>query len=471
MKPLGVKGTSVLVCSVFLVLGGIACFWNSGLSLQISRSTHLNPAPHSATNHATTPAKPVDPERVSRSGQDALNVPASVAGKMGLQTAIANVVQTPIGLPAFQGVLALDNDSLSRVHARFGGEVVELGHSTDGSDPRLRVGERVRQGDLLAVIWSTELGEKKSALVDAMVKIRTEEQLRDRLKKLFEDGAGAGRNYRDAEKDVQARRAEIASLERTLRTWRVTDEDIEDIHTEVKHIIEQNTSAIKPSDWARVDVRAPMSGIILEKNVVVGDIIDTDADLFKIGDLSQLTVWAHVYEEDLPLLQSLPRPLPWTLNLPSQPGTAFTGTLDKIGAVIDPTQHTALVSGRVENSQGQLKVGQFVMATVKLPAPKNEMELPSTAVVDDGRESIVFVQPDPRQSQFVRRPVTVVRRLHGTVYVKALETGLQPGDRIVTSGALMLQNAMAQLASPTTLSAAVSVSLHAQHDRDGKEAR
>jgi len=73
------------------------------------------------------------------------------------------------------------------------------------------------------VVWSTELGEKKSALVDAMVKANAEEQLRDRLKKLFEEGAGAGRNYRDAEKDVQARHAEIASLERTLRTWRVTD--------------------------------------------------------------------------------------------------------------------------------------------------------------------------------------------------------------------------------------------------------
>ena len=174
---------------------------------------------------------------------------------MRLRTAAVTGVQAPIRLPSFQGVLALDNDCLSRVHARFAGEVVELGRIGEGSGPTLHVGDRVCQGDLLAVIWSTELGKKKSELVDALAKLRAEVQLRDRLKKLFDEGAGAGRTYRDAEKDVQARRVEIASLERTLRTWRVTDEDIEDIRAEVEHLADGTTPAIKSGDWARVEVR------------------------------------------------------------------------------------------------------------------------------------------------------------------------------------------------------------------------
>jgi len=429
--------------------------------------------------HAAPKVEPREEARVERSSRDAITVPASMAARMGLRTAPASAVKDPISLPGFQGVLALDNERLSRVHSRFDGEIVELGKSTDGSDPTLRVGEHVRKGDLLAVIWSTDLGKKKSELVDALAKLRSEEQLRDRLKKLFEQGAGAGRSYRDAEKDVQARRVEIASLERTLRAWRLTDEDIEDIRKEVEDVRREaeaprggdrypgaRSPAVESSDWARVEVRAPTSGVILEKNVIVGDIVSTDDDLFKIGDLSHLMVWAHVYEEDLPLLESLPRPIPWVLNLPSKPSALFPGALDKIGSVIDPAQHTALVTGRVDNPSGLLKVGQFVTATVKLPPSTDELEVPASAVVEDGRESVVFIQADAEASRFTRSPVRVVRRLRDTIYVKSERDGVRPGNRVVTSGALLLQNAMAQLAIPNDPRPELSVSLHGGHTAD-----
>jgi cobalt-zinc-cadmium efflux system membrane fusion protein len=421
---------------------------------------------HEVVPRGRPSAAAVEPERVSRLGRDEIRVPAHVAAKMKLRTATVASAKDPISLPGFQGVLALNNDHLSRVHSRFAGEVVELGRSTDGSDPTLRVGDRVQQGDLLAVIWSTDLGQKKSELVDALAKLRAEEQLRDRLKKLFNEGAGAGRTYRDAEKDVLARRVEIASLERTLRTWRVTEEDIKDVHQEVEHLGNEETPSVKPGDWARIEVRAPTGGVILEKNVIVGDIVDTATDLFKVGDLSQLVVWAHVYEEDLALLETLPHPIPWMLHLPSRPSVEFAGTLDKVGSVIDPAQHTALLTGKVENPAGQLKVGQFVTASITLPPPKGEVEVPATAVIEDGRESVVFVQEDPSGANFARRPVDIVRRLRDIVYVKGGESpGVRPGDRVVTSGALLLQNAIAQLPVPASPAPHVSVSLRGEPPR------
>jgi len=198
-------------------------------------------------------------------------------------------------------------------------------------------------------------------------------------------------------------------------------------------------------EWARVEIRAPISGMILEKNAVVGDIVDTDSDLFKIGDLNRLAVWAHVYEEDLPLLESLPHPIEWTVTLPSRPGEEFNGKLEKIGAVIDPSQHTALVTGHVENPSNDLKIGQFVNVTVQIPPPKHEVVLPATSVVEDGRQSVVFVQPDPKEPRFLRREVHVLRRFREEIYVKSVNGEVQPGDVIVTSGALMLQNALDQL--------------------------
>ena len=422
------------------------------MAIYANLSAHQTPL----TGHQelTEKASPTVEGKIFRSSLDQLTLPATVAEKMGLKTIAITAATHPINLPSFQGVLALDNDRLSRIHARFGGEVVEIGKSTDGSDPTLRVGERVQRGDLLAVIWSTELGQKKSELVDALTKLRAEEQLRDRLKSLFEEGAAPGRNYRDAEKDVQCRLVEVASLERTLRTWRITDDELTGIREEVNRLANANEvteiamSAAGVRSWARLEVRAPMSGIILEKNVVVGDIVGTDTDLFKIGDLSQLAVWAHVYEDDLPLLEALPAPISWTITLPSRPGTTFSGTLEKVGAVIDPTQHTALMNGRVGNPSGDLRIGQFVNVTIQLPPPQHELELPANAVVEDGLQSAVFTQLLPGESRFQRLPVQVTRRFRDRVYVRFSPEGLQPHAVVVTSGALMLQNAMDQLPPP-----------------------
>jgi len=435
------------------MLGGIIVI--GGMARHVDFRAGFTPATASASSGNTAASETADKlDQATRSGTDGIILPGLVVKKMKLATCLVSAPTHAIHLPGFQGVLALDNDCLSRVHTRFGGEIVGMGISTDGSDPAIRVGDYVQRGDLLAVVWSAELGQKKSELVDGLVKLRSEEQLRDRLKKLFEEGAGPGRNYRDAERDVQSRLVEIASLERTLRTWRVTERDLADVRSEADRLAladelsEATMSASEINDWAKVEVRAPISGVILEKNAVVGDIVGTETDLFKIGDLSQLVVWAHVYEEDLPLLESLPYPVPWTVALPSRPGVVFSGKLKKLGAVIEPTQHTALARGEVENPHNELKIGQFVTVTIELPAPHDQIALPAAAVVEDGRQSFVFVQPNPDEPQFVRRAVHVLRRFRDEIYVKSPEKELQLGDHVVTSGALMLQNALEQLPPP-----------------------
>src|SRR5207244_10184684 len=128
--------------------------------------------------------------------------------------------------------------------------------------------------------------------------------------------------------------------------------------------------------------------VVLEKNVAFGDVVDTSADLFKVGDLSRLAVWAHVYEEDL---HRLPKPpAPWVVRLPSRAAASFAGRMERVGDLIDPNQHTALVTGHVDNPTGELKAGQYVTVTVELPPSPDELEVPATALVEDGRESGVF---------------------------------------------------------------------------------
>jgi membrane fusion protein, heavy metal efflux system len=396
-------------------------------------------------------------------GPDTLELPADVAAALGVRAEQARKAEKPRQLPPLVGSLAFDPNTLVRVHSRFPGEVVEIGpvtglegFTTPTQQRPLRFLDRVRKGDLLAVVWSKDLGEKKSELVDAVSQQRLDQETLKRLQTALDRGAVPERSLREAERNLEADNIAVARAERTLRAWRLTPEEIQQVRDEAERLrTNQGRDRKLEEGWARVEIRASQDGTLLEKNVSPGDLVDTTTDLFKVADLTRLAVWAHVYEEDLPALHDLPQPLSWTVRLKAKPdGPPYRGTVSSVGQVIDPNQHTALVSGEVDNAQGELRVGQFITATIDLPASPDEVEVAPSALLEDGRSSCVFVQPDPAQPVFVRRPVQVVRRLHDVIYVRSRlpegpredgVTELRAGERVVVSGAVELQSALDDL--------------------------
>ncbi len=387
-------------------------------------------------------------DRFTRPDRDTLAGTAELIRRIGVKTDAAKAPSASLALPAFQGNLAIDNDALSRVHSRFPGEVVAVSTVEDpNSIPSrrpLRVGDSVQAGQTLAIVWCKDLGEKKSELVDALSHLRTDEETLHRLEALYKENGTSERALREQERNVEADRIAVERAERTLQSWRLTGKELDEVRAEADRIHQHKPSTTSQSDWAKVEVVAWQGGVILEKNITLGDIVDTTLDLFKVGDLSKLAVWAHVYEEDLPLLNEIKRPAPWDVSLPSRPGHEFRGMLEQIGAVIDPNQHTALVKGRVDNSTGELKIGQFVTVTVKVKPRSDEVVVPTDAVVEDGQESVVFVQPNDKEPVFLRRSVHVVRRFQDVIYLRS-DSGVRVNDRVVTSGALLLHDAMEDL--------------------------
>src|SRR5262249_42489168 len=119
----------------------------------------------------STPAQAENANKAALAGHEALHVPPNVVHKLGLRTARAKKATQPRALPPLSGSLALDTNYLARVHARFAGEVVEIGLIAEGGPGptqvrQLRFGDVVEKGQLLAVVWSKDLGEKKSELID-----------------------------------------------------------------------------------------------------------------------------------------------------------------------------------------------------------------------------------------------------------------------------------------------------------------
>jgi cobalt-zinc-cadmium efflux system membrane fusion protein len=391
--------------------------------------------------------------------------PAAVKS-LGVQVVPAQAVTKPRSLE-LQGSLALDTNRLVRVHSRFAGEVIDLGRTPksgaaaeENGDafPPAGFGDHVAKEQLLAVVWCKDLGEKKSELADALSQLAFDQEQLSKMSDAAREGAVSDAKLRQQERNVEADLTAVARAERTLRVWRLSESEIQTVKDEAQRIRARKGKrdpAIEKT-WARVEVRAPLDGIVVEKNVSVGDIIDTTADLFKVANVDSLTVWANAYEENLPALLDLPpEMLRWTVRVNADPALEpLEGRIDKIGYVTDPTQHTVMVMGRVDNPGGRLRAGQFITATVHLLPSADEVVVPASAVVEDGRQSIIFVQPNPEEACYSMRQVSVAWRGQNEVYLRSRigaedaargQQAVRPGEQVVAAAVIQLRSALEDL--------------------------
>jgi cobalt-zinc-cadmium efflux system membrane fusion protein len=395
-----------------------------------------------------------------------LIVPESVRQALGIQDSVPSEPPRHARPLVMPGSTALDPARVMRVRTRFNAEVVEVARVPDTelstSSGRttlreIRPGDRVQKGDMLAVVWSIDVGGRKSDLVDALVQLRLDEKRLEARQKLFEQGSPPEDTLNQTRHDVVSDRNAKERAERTLRTWNIPDREIEAVYHEADLASARQGKRDKEKErlWVRSELIAPRDGTIIERNVSAGEYVaDNTINLFTIAEVDRLLVIANPPEDQLPDLLALrPDQKRWTLQtVDSRP---IEGPIEEIGYILDPNQHTAVVKGYIDNPKGKLRAGQFVTATVNLPPPE-VVEVPLTALAEDGRQSFVFVQPDPSQPRYTMRRVKVTHRFEDTAFVRSrltpaetkLSPGLhpleplKPGERFITSGVLELRAAL-----------------------------
>jgi cobalt-zinc-cadmium efflux system membrane fusion protein len=432
-----------------------------------------------------------------------LVVPSAARDAMGLRTSAVEAAGNPPPL-RLVGSLFVDSDRLIHVRSRFDGEIVAIAtndnppaaqdpsgqHAREQSMHRtlpagqleagrgdgrraLRFGDRVVRNQVLAVIWSKEVGEKKSDLIDAYSRLAASTVSLERLRTIGAS-AVAERTVREAERTHESDVIAVDRLERTLRSWHVGEQEIEEVRAAAKQLRETGGSRDNITEerrWAEIDVRSPIDGIIVEKNVAAGDIADPSDVLFKIADLSRLGVLAQVYEEDLPKIAALaPEDRRWLVRLKANPAAPpIEGTFELIGNIVDPRQHAAAIVGWINNADGRLLIGQFITAEIQLPAPTGEVMVPASACLERGAVTAIFVTERADSDQFERRQVALSRRAGDRVFIRSqptaseAEAGCVPlavGEWVVDDGAVELEGAWAEQQGPAVPATA---NQHAAH--------
>lgn len=400
-------------------------------------------------------------------------------------------------LPPQMGTVNYDNDFLYTIRPRFPGEIisflrVEDDHYPDGptTERDVSFNDRVKQGAVLAVAWSKDLGLAKASLVDAIVNRKVTEETLERHRKLFQEGAIAEATVRQSEKEATAALNAYRTALYPLIVWKVPRDEIRKVEAEADTILRERNKPRNPEEevkrWARVEIKAPTlarkdgkpgpgaSLVVIEKNTHLGDFIDPgrDTPLFRLADLTRLQIWVHPPEELLPALRAHlnnrgAEGLKWQIRFQADPpGTApLALNITKLAPSLDPILKTPMLIGELPNPDRKYLVGQVVSATVLVPPPPNTVEVPTNAVNLVENQSLVFVRKaDGKPNEYFLRRVAVAQTAGKVSLVRSVLTDadkrlsadevakkrrplepLEPGDLVLTRGVVELTAALEDL--------------------------
>ncbi|MEI8234582.1 MAG: efflux RND transporter periplasmic adaptor subunit [Verrucomicrobiota bacterium] len=182
-----------------------------------------------------------------------------------------------------------------------------------------------------------------------------------------------------------------------------------------------------------LEITAPRDGVVVEKMAFQGQMADAGMKLYRLADLSRVWVQAPIYEQDLPLVRTGQEA---EVTLTYLPGKTFHGRVAYVYPTLDEKTRTARVRLEFPNPDHSLKPGMFAKVALKTEAEASALLVPDTAVLRSGEKNTVFIALDG--GRFEPRTIVLGARGEGDFY--QVLSGLQEGERVVTSGQFLLDS-------------------------------
>ncbi len=318
--------------------------------------------------------------------------------------------------------------------------MANIGPVHEGRLVRLYAGQgsNVKKGQKLADLESADIDQAEAdylkALADyenarrtSVAEVKLAQATYDRTKMLYEKTITAGKNLQAAEHDLEVAKAladsTVAGTRAALTAARR--------HLRILGLKESDVDALvnKPNLAAVFSLTSPIGGIVVERNATIGATVGTDANLFKIIDISRVWIDANVFEKDL---ERVRRGQEVKVSVPAFPGSSFAGKVILISSVVDPETRTVKVRTEVPNPDSKLKPDMFANVEIITDMHRTAISIPQSALLNDGGQTVVFVAAG---SDYQKRTVTA--GIQSNDRVEILD-GLQAGDKVVVKGNYLL---------------------------------
>lgn len=341
-------------------------------------------------DHGDAPPAPTG-NGPSRQPDGSVFLPKPAQRQLGVRTLVTATGQHA---KAFElaGTVVMDPNAGGKVQAVLAGRLEAGPKGLPG------VGQAVRKGEVLAYVVPTAGAIERSNQLAQQAELR-------------------------AARDLAARR--VARLTELADT--VPRKDIEAAESEL-HSLTQRLGAVGAGLATRDALVAPVSGVIASANAVAGQVVDARELVFEVVDPSRLRIEALAY--DPAQAQSVAGA---TLAVGGQRvPLRFVGAARSLRDQAQPLQFAG--DSSVLGTLAHLAIGQPVRVFVQSTDKVDGVQVPAAALLrNPANQTIVWVKEAPER--FAPRVVTAVP-LDGTSV--AITSGLQPGDRVATQGATLI---------------------------------
>jgi cobalt-zinc-cadmium efflux system membrane fusion protein len=303
------------------------------------------------------------------------------------------------------GRVAFDEARVAHMLSAVNGRVVRI----DGN-----LGDHVRKGQVLALLSSPDLGAATADLSKARADLIASEHAYQRQKELRESGATSDAMVEQAQDAFRNARAEVERARQKVSLFHAG-------------------STVTQS----YPLTSPIDGDVLARNITPGVEVQgtysggNTPELFTVGNLDDVWVFADVYETDLARVRAGARVQVSVTGV----AQSFEGTIDYLSDMLDPVTRTARLRCTIPNPAGVLKPEMYGVVRVSV-APMRALAVARTAILHLGGQALVFVDrgaaPDGRQ-RFERLPVIADEGEPGPFV--PVTHGLEHGQSVVVKGA------------------------------------
>lgn len=323
----------------------------------------------------------------------------------GAKIAVVPVTKEPLavtlGLP---GELVADPDRSAKVSSPVAGRLDRVS---------FREGTAVKKGDILAVVRVPELGKLRSAVAATSAKATAARANATRLETLESKKLASAQELLSAKAEADALEAEA----------RAASEELGAVGT------------AGTTGGAELPLRAPVSGVIITRDAVVGQPVTAEQPIATIGDLDEVWFLGRLFEKDLGKVNT---GAPAEVQLNAYPKEVFNGSIDYIADKIDPVARTVTARIRLQNRNRLLRIGLFGNARVltgEASGRPPQLVVPRSAIVEVGEKPVVFVRQ--ADDDYELHEVVLGESALGKTEIIS---GLREGEQVVSEGAFTLKS-------------------------------
>ncbi|AXY78206.1 efflux RND transporter periplasmic adaptor subunit [Paraflavitalea soli] len=299
------------------------------------------------------------------------------------------------------GEVSFDENKVVKIYPFSSGQVLSVNVS---------IGDYVKSGQTLATIKSAEVAGNYADLSIAGNDIAIAEKDMQNKDRLYKNGIASEKEYQEAREYYNKAMANAHKI---------------------KEQIQINGGGRTAASGVYI-VTAPRSGYVVEKLINPGNFIrnDNSTNMFTIGDISDVWIWANVYETDIAKVK---QGYAAFVNTLSYPDSVFEGKVDKVSQVLDPVSKVMKIRIVLANRSGTLKPEMFANITIHNTEASKMVAVPASAIINDNKKNYVVVFKN--NNDVDSREIKVYKTAGGYAYIRE---GLQQGEQIITKNQILI---------------------------------